>query len=488
MVEFSTKNNVVQAAQQITTIGPQYPITSSTQYDTCSERMTAYGGLLSLVKFLDLLGFDELFRSNFRTPHRGTAYGYCPMVKGLLMLLFIGFQRLGHFTYIQGDSMVCGILNVAKLPAISTFWRFLQSLGLRQSLSIWRLGAALRSRVWQVCGLQYKRISVFIDTTVSTVYGDIEHSHKGHNTKHRGKKGLRPVLAFIEQTREYLIGWQRPGKTANGKEIAKLICEMGFALPACVSEVLVMADAEFISWDSIEACLLKGYDYIFSVKRCAVQWKNAKWYRHGDYEYNEATYQPQGWLKPCRFVTMRIPEEKRGSRQLEIFDEDSYMYRTFATSLVLKPHNVIGRYDRRAKTENNIKEAQQEGLLAIPSKKFKSNSAFFQLVMLGYNLWRWMKLVAGQRYDNNDNHDKCSESKGSSQVPIEDNTIRIARLKLLFIAAKIIRHSGQTRVRYSEHDSRSANLLDFLEYLDRKRSENIRWRDDACASKDKIAA
>ncbi len=40
-----------------------------------------------------------------------------------------------------------------------------------------------------------------------------------------------------------------------------------------------------------------------------------------------------------------------------------------------------------------------------------------------------------------------------------DHTIRIARLKLLFIAAKIRFHGYRDELRYSLHESRAAGLL-----------------------------
>ena len=36
-------------------------ITPDTPYGECSERLTAFGGLLALVKFLDLIGFEKAF-------------------------------------------------------------------------------------------------------------------------------------------------------------------------------------------------------------------------------------------------------------------------------------------------------------------------------------------------------------------------------------------------------------------------------------------
>jgi hypothetical protein len=142
---------------------------------------------------------------------------------------------------------------------------------------------------------------------------------------------------------------------------------------------------------------------------------------------------------------------------------------------------VIARYDGRASVENAIKEAQQEGLLAIPSKRFWSNHAFFQLVMLAYNLWRWMKLVA--------------IAQGNEGKPLKviawqgvDHTIRIARLKMLFLPAKITTPQHRTMISYSNHDARAAELVDFLKYLDQRRRKKIPWQEDASLSRYKKAS
>ena len=47
-------------------------------------------------------------------------------------------------------------------------------LGIVQSVSLLRLGVALRSRVWALCGYVSRRVTTNIDTTVATVYGAIE--------------------------------------------------------------------------------------------------------------------------------------------------------------------------------------------------------------------------------------------------------------------------------------------------------------------------
>lgn len=443
-------------------------VTSETLYGECNETMTPYGGLLALVKFVELIRLKKAFDEHYVHPQRETKLGGYRMVLGMLLLLFIGFQRLGHFEYVRADQMVCGILQVEALPVVSTFWRYLTSLSIIQSASLLRVAAALRRRVWELCEYAPRRVTVNIDTTVSTVYGKTEGSRKGHNTKHRGKKGLRPILIFLEETREFLLGMQRRGETVCGGEVARLIRQLLSHLPECVREVHVRGDGEFISWESIEACLEKGFFFTFANKRCTPPLPEDGWYRHGKYEYNECFYQPQDWPMPMRFVIMRIREDQRGDRQLKLLESENYMYRVFVTNERGRPHQVIEDYDKRADVENLIGEAQHEGLLAIPSKRFHAHHAFFQLVMLSYNLWRWMKLLAAHAQGQTPD-----QAKSPAQKPFvtPQNTIPIARLKTLFIPAKFVSHGNRDTVKYSAHDERAAGLIEFMRYLDRRRLE-----------------
>ena len=439
-------------------------ITAETPYGECSERLTAFGGLLALVKFLDLLGFEAAFAQHYVSPQRTPKLGDYRMVLGILVLLFIGFQRLGHFAYIRADPMVCGVLRVAVLPAGTTFWRDLRALTIVQSAALLRLGAALRARVWALCAYRPTRVTVNIDTTVSTVYGAIEGARKGHNPKHRGKQGLRPVLCFLAETREYLCGTQRRGETITTREVARQIRQFRKLLPPHVHEVRVHGDGEFIGWESVNACRDEGFSFTFGNKRCAPPFPDAGWSRHATHEYNACLYQPAGWEAPCRFVAMRIRKDQVGERQLRLLE--NYVYRVFVTNVPGRPHTVIEDYDQRADVENLIGEAQREGVLAIPSKRFQTHHAFFQVVMLAYNLWRWMKLLAG--------HAERQAHRGTpvpepQRIRLPDHTLRIARLKLLYVAAKICFHNNRDEVLYSMHEQRAAGLTDFLGYLDRQR-------------------
>ena len=189
-------------------------INASTPYDTCTEQLSPFGGLLAVIKFLDLVKFEDIFNFAYTAPARKPKLGHHLMVVGILMLLFIGFNRLWHFTYVRLDAMLCRFFRLERLPVASTFWRYLDSLSINQARSFLKITSILRERFWQLSGLQRKSIHISIDTTVETIYGNQQGGRKGHNTRHKGKKGYRPVLCFIDETREYLAAGRQaaPGR------------------------------------------------------------------------------------------------------------------------------------------------------------------------------------------------------------------------------------------------------------------------------------
>ena len=40
-------------------------ITASTAYETCTEQLSPFGGLLALIKFIDLVNFHKIFDSAY---------------------------------------------------------------------------------------------------------------------------------------------------------------------------------------------------------------------------------------------------------------------------------------------------------------------------------------------------------------------------------------------------------------------------------------
>jgi hypothetical protein len=121
-----------------------------------------------------------------------------------------------------------------------------------------------------------------------------------------------------------------------------------------------------------------------------------------------------------------------------LFDTPEYTYRVFVTNMDGPLDAMVGFYRGRATSENLIKEANNDaGLTAHPSSRWTMNANWFQIVMLAYNLNCWLRLFNRE------------ESETVEQMT--HTTLATARLRFLFLAAKIWCHAGRTGVHYSDH-------------------------------------
>ena len=157
----------------------------------------------------------------------------------------------------------------------------------------------------------------------------------------------------------------------------------------------------------------------------------------------EFFYQPEGWGKACRFLALRYekPPESKDSEQPEqyqLFDTPEYTYRVFVTDMDGHLDALVWFYNQRAGAENLIKEANNDaGLTAHPSNRWMMNANWFQIAMLAYNLNCWLQLF--------------SREENVSVDAMKHTTLATARLRFLFLAARIWRHAGRVGVSYSDH-------------------------------------
>ena len=99
---------------------------------------------------------------------------------------------------------------------------------------------------------------------------------------------------------------------------------------------------------------------------------------------------------------------------------------------------LVWFYSQRGGAENLIKEANNDaGLAAHPSARWIMNCNHFQLAMLAYNLNCWLMLF--------------NREEAAKLDTLKHTTLATARLRFLFLAAKIWRHAGRVGVSYSDH-------------------------------------
>jgi hypothetical protein len=445
--EHSEKTPAKQGPEEIT---PEpNKINASTPYDFSGRNLTPYGGLLPVITMLEKLGFQSLVEQSVTSKRLPRAMKLYRFVLGIVLGLYIGFPRLHQLRFIARDPILTGILKVTKLPVQSTFWRFVNGLHRNVAGQLLSVMRTMRQRVWEAANVKLEVVTIDTDTTVHTLYGQQMGGRKSYNPKNKGKKSYQPMLTFIAETREYVWGELRNGDRPTGKQIGDHLRNVRASLPPGVKQICGRADSGLYCRETVEA--YEEFDARFVIcarktARLVEELRQAEWKPSPKTDADaecEFLYQPEGWSKPYRFVALRKEKpreelEAEEAEQYQLFETSQYKYRVFVTDFVEPIDFVVWFYGQRGGAENLIKEANNDaGLAAHPSHRFDVNSNHFQLAMLAYNLNCWLMLF--------------NREPQADATALRHTTLATARLRFLFVAAKIWRHAGRTGVSYSDH-------------------------------------
>jgi Transposase DDE domain group 1 len=444
--EHSDKMAAKQGAGEAS--GEPNKIGAFTPYDFEAKNLTAYGGLLPVATMLEKLGFQQLVEETLTVKRVTRAMSMYQFVLGMVLSVYVGFSRLHHLRFLEREPMLTGILKVLRLPPQCTFWRFLASLHLGIARQLLEVQRRMRERVWEAAHVQLAAVTLDTDTTVHTLFGNQMGGRKSYNPKNKGKKSYQPILTFLAETREYISGELRNGDRPTGAQIVRHLQSVFAALPPQVKTIYARADSGFYCGEAVEAYQSRDVQFIVSARKTsrlveelkAADWKRSRTDADGQCEFR---YQPEGWGKAYRFIALRYqkkpkPKEADEPEQYQLFDTPEYSYRVFVTSMKDAIDALVWFYNQRAGAENLIKEANNDaGLAAHPSGRWMMNCNHFQLAMLAYNLNCWLMLF--------------NREEEAKVATLQHTTLATARLRFLFLAAKIWRHAGRVGVSYSDH-------------------------------------
>jgi len=445
--EHSEKRPAKQGAKKAS--GEPNKIGASTPYDFEGRNLTAYGGLLPVATMLEKLGFQQLVEETLTVKRATRSMSMYQFVLSMVLSVYVGFSRLHHLRFLEREPMLTGILQVLRLPPQCTFWRFLASLHLGIARQLLEVQRRMRARVWEAAHVRLAAVTLDTDTTVHTLFGKQMGGRKSYNPKNKGKKSYQPILTFLAETREYISGELRNGDRPTGTQIARHLESVFAALPPQVKTIYARADSGFYCREAVEAYENNGVQFIVSARKTsrliealqAADWKPApRTDADGQCEFR---YQPEGWGRAYRFLALRYqkkpkPKEVAKPEQYQLFDTPEYSYRVFVTNMKDRIDLLVWFYNQRAGAENLIKEANNDaGLAAHPSGRWTMNCNHFQVAMLAYNLNCWLMLF-----------NREEEAKVET---LQHTTLATARLRFLFLAAKIWRHAGRVGVSYGDH-------------------------------------
>ena len=406
--------------------------------------MTSKAGLIPVVKFLDKLGFNQIFQNTVK--HERGDNAIYRLEDGVFLILT---GLIGGAFSISKCALLwsgCTVLQKAsgwlRIPDETTLGRLFKEVGARQVSEMETCVHVLRRKVWQRATRAgtskinlIKTLWIDVDSSVKTACGKQEGVAKGYNPHKKGAYSYNPQLAFCVHTKEILQGWLRTGSAYTSNGVVEFMKQLLAQLPD-TQRILFRGDSGYFVGALLDYLDSLGHGYLIKVKLknlipllSAQKWKPIPG-KEG-WEQCSFWYIAKGWNASRLFVAVRQQQKIKPSKsgQRNLIDPVCYDFFCYVTTENYTPWQTHKTYGERATSETWIEEAKSQlGLAHMKTSDFLANAALFQSAILAYNTLRWMAL-----------------SSGNSQLKKwEPESIRV---HLISVAGKLLTGGGQIHIK-----------------------------------------
>lgn len=357
-----------------------------------AEALTHYGGAVLVHDFLHRIGLRTQFGRSIRFLQRNNRYRISEILLAVLYPIILGMGRLETAESLQHNGVFQYLTGLPGYPDPTSLRRFLQRFAAAGRASFLKLHDRYQQALLN--SLRHQPV-LDLDASVLTVYGRQEKARVGYNPRKRGRPSYLAVLCFEGHTRDCLEGALHPGTTPVLTVVQPMIEQALTKLPRLM-RLRMRADAAFYDGDFIQWLEDRRIQYIIPARVT----KPVK-YRLSGLRYRrvrrevwtaEFRYQAAEWDQSRRFVVIRRPVPEEPSAQLHLFQMKGYTYQVLVTNMPWAPWRIWQFYNDRSHAELIIRELKAAySLDKIPMHDFAGNEAFFQLVLLAYNLLSWFK-------------------------------------------------------------------------------------------------
>lgn len=400
-----------------------------------AKNLTSNAGVLLLLNYTEenkifqdldeMLFFDSKSTESIKMNH----------LKTMMCGGFVGIDKLERFKLLKADPLIkeCGI-DVREPENIS---RFLSTFSFKTTQMLRDVNFKTFKRL--LTNKKLRNIVIDIDSRAVNVEGNQEGAVKGYNPGNKGNNCYNILMAFCDELKAYITGFMRSGNAYTSNGAAEMIKEIIANLKEEVDNIVFRMDSGYFSEEIAEIIEQAGYQYVVKAKgysnllnkaydRPVKNWE--------DYGYNKQAMfvcmKPDKWDKTRKFAVVRElkPEEER--KQISILESDNYTHAMYVTNTTWELADTVKFYEKRGNCENYIKETKYDmNIGSLKMKSFWANEAFFQLMMLVYNIFLLFKM---------------------DKLPVSEyrQWILTFRLKYIFVAGKIIRTARQVVLKMLE--------------------------------------
>ena len=364
------------------------------------KNLTRFGGAGLIRRFFQRHHIQEKIEQGVPVEgRRQCKYSVGTMLVSLLYGMFLGYPRPSQMEVLATDKVFQKIAGLVSFPVQSTISRFLDGLKVvvARQIAVLNFDLLLKFRE----GFRaFFSITLDLDSHVSPVYGRQQRAGRGYNPKKKGRRSYHSLFCFIGETRDYLAGLLRSGKHHTSYQAIPFLKGILKKLPAHIQKIRLRADSGFFSVDFLKFLVKRSIEFyvvvplqpwiqkkIWGIK----DWKDIGW----GVEVSELEYVlAKGITLRLVVIRKRVKRGESPKKQLKLLamEEVLYDYQVIVTNGLLVAEEVWRFYNQRACCENFIKEGIYGfGLDKVISHHYAGNYAYFELLMLGYNLMNFFK-------------------------------------------------------------------------------------------------
>jgi len=357
------------------------------------KKVTPFGGMKLLKDFIDTTNILEDLRSvNLPYPQSNAGIDPIDIIQGFWLSIFTGASRYIHADWLRYDTVLQEIFQIKRLPSQATYSRFFHKFSWEKNEEVFAL---LQQKF--LSQIDVGALTIDLDSSVITRYGNQEGAAKGYNPKKMGRNSHHPLMAFIDQTKMVANAWMRAGNTSDLNNYDAFLTET-FDIALKDKEIgLVRADSGFYSNNFLKWFEKRDLNYVIAVKfyqniKFEIG-KIEKWIEITDgLEVCNMYFKPDNAdMRRYIIVRKRIKNFPNSGGKL-LFDEPTYRYSAYVTNLKLPVDQIYNIYNTRADCENRIKELKYDfGADNFCLKEFYATEASFRFIMMAYNVMALFK-------------------------------------------------------------------------------------------------
>jgi len=368
-------------------------------YEYIDKKITPWGGMRIIKEFYDRIGlYDKIRELPFHNVGSSIAVEHHEIIESFIMSVILGAGNCSGASQIGYDDVLKEIFQWEKgMPSQSTLSRFFPKYNHDESDSIFS-----ELFTWWFDQLGNLNLTLDIDSTVITRFGNQEGAEKGYNPKRPGRKSHHPIIAFVAETKMIANAWMRTGDSASSTEFKEFLDNTFTMIPRS-SIGLVRGDSGFSGNNVLNDLEQRDLNYIIAMPMKAGLVEailNAnKWVasEKEGVDLCSFSYQSKGWGKFRRIVIVRKDIEKLpncGGKTLFRHQDDylRYRYSAYVTNCDLSDELVWVTYKHRAEAENQIKELKYDyGMEGFCFTNIHATEFAFRWVMMAYNLMSYVR-------------------------------------------------------------------------------------------------